>query len=455
MLRIVIPQDNIPERTYLLDVLFTQFLKISYSTVVSEEKIDAYYIYLENGKSIIIKDAFFSLYPNSLEYLDTEAIPKNIDYYSSPIFMKEELPVLFGVGKIETTPNNITSHIDIFAIVFFMLTRWEELVLSTRDEHNRFQAIDSLAFKFGFLDRPIVNEYIDCLWSMLVELGFKEHREKHNFSICLTHDVDEIVAYPTPKKFLKKIVGDVIVRKNPKLAIERVYDYIIQKQDPYDTFDELMDISDKYGLTSHFFFMSGGVTKYDNRYDIESSLAKALILKIKKRGHTIGFHPSYNAYNDFEQFKREKDTLKFTTSLNIISGREHYLRFEVPKTWQIWEDNNMEWCSNMAYADHSGFRSGVCYAYTPFNILTREQLKLKERPLIVMEVTLIEESNSVEEFEKSVYYYLDMVKKYAGEFVFLWHNSNFKSYEDFSRDKIKKYASIYEKTIKKYGESPR
>ena len=211
-----------------------------------------------------------------------------------------------------------------------------------------------------------------------------------------------------------------------------------------------MDISDKYEIQSHFFFMSGGVTKYDNRYNIESSLAKDLIEKIKKRGHAIGFHPSYNAYNDFEQFKLEKNMLKSTTMLNIVSGREHYLRFEVPKTWQIWEDNNMEWCSNMAYANHSGFRSGVCYAYTPFNILTREKLKLKERPLVVMEVTLIEETNSVESFEKRIEYYLNMVKKHGGEFVFLWHNSNFNSYEDFSRDKIKTYASIYEKTIHKY-----
>jgi len=454
MLKIVIPQDNTPERTYLLDVIFTQFLKIPYSTIVSEEKIDAYYIYLKNGKSLTVKDAFFSIYPNSLEYLDANAIPKDIDYYS-PTFTEKRLPVLFGIGKIEATPNNITSHIDIFATIFFMLTRWEEYVLSSRDEHNRFQAIDSLAFKFGFLDRPIVNEYIEFLWSILVELGFKGHREQHKFSTCLTHDVDEIVAYPTPKKFLKKIVGDVIFRKNPKLAFSRVYDYIIQKQDPYDTFEEIMDISDRYGLKSHFFFMSGGVTKYDNRYKIDSSLAKALILKIKKRGHKIGFHPSYNAYNNFEQFKKEKDTLKLTSQLDIISGREHYLRFEVPKTWQIWEDNSMEWCSNMAYADHSGFRSGVCYAYTPFNILTRKQLKLKERPLVVMEVTLIEETNSIEEFEKSVYYYLDIVKKYGGEFVFLWHNSNFKSYEDFSRDKIKKYALVYEKTIQKSLEAQR
>ena len=76
--------------------------------------------------------------------------------------------------------------------------------------------------------------------------------------------------------------------------------------DPYDTFDILMKISDEYGLKSHFYFMSGGLTKYDNRYRIDEPKCLELINKIKKREHIIGFHSSYNAYNDNEQFKKEK-----------------------------------------------------------------------------------------------------------------------------------------------------
>ncbi len=56
--------------------------------------------------------------------------------------------------------------------------------------------------------------------------------------------------------------------------------------------------------------MSGGVTEYDNRYRIDDPKFLNLILKIKQRGHIIGIHPSYNAYNDFEQFKKEKEDLE-------------------------------------------------------------------------------------------------------------------------------------------------
>ncbi len=56
--------------------------------------------------------------------------------------------------------------------------------------------------------------------------------------------------------------------------------------------------------------MSGGCTKYDNRYRIDEPKCIELINKIKERDHIIGFHSSYNAYNDSEQFRKEKETLE-------------------------------------------------------------------------------------------------------------------------------------------------
>ena len=58
--------------------------------------------------------------------------------------------------------------------------------------------------------------------------------------------------------------------------------------------------------------MSGGVTEFDNRYDIKD--AKKLIEKIKARGHIVGIHPSYNAYNDALQLKKEKEVLERRSS---------------------------------------------------------------------------------------------------------------------------------------------
>jgi len=449
MLKITIPNNNINERSYIIDILFNQFLNINYEIVISNKETKEYIVDIGNKKYIVIKDYFFSLYTKNLEYLQIDAIPKEIIYSEHSLLVEKNIPILFGKDKIEIEENQIISHIDIFATIFFMLTRWEEYVIQNRDEHNRFPHTATLAYKKRFLNRPIVNEYIEFFWNMLLELGYRGNRESKKFSMLLTHDVDEIERYPNFKKVIMGMGGDIIYRKSLSLPFKTLYDYILvsikKRKDPYNSFDEIMDISDSFDIKSHFFFMSGGTTtKYDNRYNINTPKVKKIIENIKKRGHFIGLHPSYNAYNNSEQFKKEKEALQRVNEAPIVSGREHYLRFEIPTTWQLWEDNGFEWCSNLAYPKSDGFRTGCCYPYTPFNILSRKKMNIKERPLIMMEVTFAEVSKDIKEFDRMVDYYLNIIKKYNGEFVLLWHNASFKD------TSIAPYLPSYIKTLEKY-----
>jgi len=448
MIKIVIPSNNIKEREYIIDVIFNQFFNLPYQVLLSNNIRDEYYIYIDKERKIVIKDAFFSLYPKNLEYLKISSIPKEISYMEHNLCAEKDIPVLFGKPIIQKEKNSTTSHIDIFATLFFMLTRWEEYVNTTRDNHNRFPHTESLAYQHDFLHRPIVNEYIELLWNILKELGYSSKRKEEAFSILLTHDVDEILRYPNIKRVLVAMAGDIILRKSLPLALKTLIHYPLilmgKKRDPYDSFDEIMDMSDSFNIQSHFFFMSGGTTPYDNRYNIREPRVKTIIEKIKARGHAIGIHPSYSAYNDPIQFKLEKEVLEEINQEAIVTGREHYLRFEVPHTWQLWEDNHFEWCSNLAYAQSAGFRTGCCSPYSPFNILSQKQLTVKERPLIMMEVTFVQEAPEIEDFDKMVDYYLNIVKKYNGEFVLLWHNASLHDHA------IKPYTPSYRRTLQQY-----
>jgi peptidoglycan/xylan/chitin deacetylase (PgdA/CDA1 family) len=325
-----------------------------------------------------------------------------------------------------------------------MLTRWEEHVNKNRDNHNRFPATESLAFKNNFLDRPVVNEYVEMLKNMLLKVGLDQQLKTRNYQLFLTHDVDVPLKYPNIKSGLREIVGDIVKRKDFKQAYRNLYQKIkvhigVQK-DPFDTFDYLMDISEKNNVKSYFFFMGQGLTSYDNMYKSSDKFIKELIKKIKGRGHFIGIHPTYDAYNNKEQFKKEKEELEKNLDSKINFGREHYLRFEVPTTWQIWEDNGMVWDSTLSYADKEGFRCGVCYEYSVFNILTRKKLNLKEKPLIVMDgsFTNYQIDMKPQEVEKKIEYYIKKVNKYNGEFILLWHNSSFNTKE------WQKYQYIYQ-----------
>jgi len=415
MLKIKIPNNNINERKYILDVIFNEFLGLEYLLEVGSED---YEIVLENEKSIVIKDTFFNKFPNELEYLKLGNIPVSIKEF------------------------------DMFSASFFMLTRWEEYVNKNRDSHNRFPATESLAYKEGFLDRPIVNESLEALKRKLLDLDKNLIFKKRKFEFIITHDVDmSQIIKVSPYKIIKKSLGDLLKRNKFTTAfiepLEYFLPYLGLKKDPYDTFDYLMDISEKSGVKSHFFFMGKGLTKFDNMYDSNDAFIKKLILKIKEREHYIGIHPTYNAYNNDKQFKIEKKELETNLATSISFGREHFLRFEVPTTWQIWEDNDMKWDSTMSYADKEGFRCGVCYEYSVFNVLTRRKLKLKEKPLIVMEGSFIsyQPSISSQEMESNIVSLINEVKKYNGEFVFLWHNSSFNTLM------WKKYKYIYERVL--------
>src|SRR5699024_10704368 len=122
-------------------------------------------------------------------------------------------------------------------------------------------------------------------------------------------------------------------------------------KDPYDTFDWLMDLSDKVNIQSRFYFMSDDLKDYDNRYDINGELAREIIKNIQQRGHVVGFHPGIQTYNDQEKWMKEKAQLDNVVKYKINEGRQHYLKFEVPFTYRIWENADMKMDCSVGYHD--------------------------------------------------------------------------------------------------------
>lgn len=448
MIKLTIPNNNIAERKYILDVIFDEFLGLEYKVEGRGEKEEGNWeIELENGNKLIVEDHFFNIYPDDLEYLKLENIPTKVEFAQNEFIVEDNIPIIYGTSTFYLLPSTLTCGIDIFASSFFMLTRWEEYVNKNRDKHNRFFALESLAFKNNFLDRPVVNEYLEMLKNMLLELGLNQKPKTRNYELLLTHDVDAPLKYRALKDGVREIAGDIIKRRNLILAVKNSINklavHIGLRKDPFDTFDYLMDISEKAGVKSYFFFMGKGTSNFDNMYKSSDKFIKDLINKIKQRGHNIGIHPTYNAYNDFEQIKKEKQELETNLNTKITFGREHFLRFEVPTTWQIWEDNGLLWDSTLSFADKEGFRCGVCYPYSVFNILTRKKLNLKERPLIVMEGSFVtyQPDISPKDMEEKINLLIDRVKKYNGEFVFLWHNSS------FNTTQWEEFQGIYERVV--------
>ena len=433
MIKITIPDNNILERTYILDVLFQDFLGLD--ILVSESKTDKYSIELPNKSQLIIKDAFFCKYPQDLEYLKSENIPTSTTEIINPFDKESKLQILFGENKFVQHDKEISCSIDIFASSFFMLTRWEEYVTTEKDEHKRFSDYASLAYKANFYKRPIVNEYIDLLKQMILKLDDSITFKKWEYTASITHDVDRLRRYDTFRKYFKALVGDMVHRKNLLKCFSTTSNYLSYKldlrKDPYDTFDYLMDISEKHNLKSHFYFIPSKLNEQESEYNIESKEALKDINNIQNRGHFVGIHGSYKGFNNTEVFTKELKRIP----IQVEEGRQHFLRFDNPKTWQIWEDNALKTDSTIAYSHFAGFRAGICYPYSVFNILSQKKLKLKEQPLIAMEGAVANEFPQTDDFVKEFKTLSNTCKNHRGNFVFLWHNNNFKvkEWEDYAK----------------------
>jgi len=415
MIIIKIPNNNIAERQYILDVIFNEFLGLYY---ILEIGSNDYEIILSNQKQFSIKDRFFNNFSKDLEYLKEKNIPKSI------------------------------KELDMFAACFFMLTRWEEHVNKSRDVHDRFPAYKSLAYKEDFLDKPIVNEMVENLKKQLLELDKSLLFKERIFKQYISCDVDEPFDCTVEnfKILIRTIIGDMIKRKSFLLAFKRIRRYTFNKFENYRyddnyTFKWYMDICEQHDFQIVFYVIPDSSEDGNSCYKLEDQKIQRLLKYIDKRGHKIGVHSTYQTYKDKEKAKLQKDILdKILKQLNIKQtikeNRQHYLRWDSSTTPQVLEYIELEYDTTGGYADMIGFRYGVCYEFSMFDILNRQKLNLKQRPLIVMECTLIDEAYMNYGYTKKTITAINDLKskckKYNGNFSLLWHNNHFKNKEDIN-----------------------
>jgi hypothetical protein len=351
------------------------------------------------------------------------------------------IPVIYG-RQIEgkdwflSKGNDIEVGIDIAGSVFFMLTRYEEAVLGARDRHKRFPAQASLAYSECFMERPIADEYVEILWTCMKRIWHGLKRKERQYRVFLSHDVDLPLGAVNQPWFavVKSGTGDVLKRKDVRLGLRRLLARVKRNPeiDPHNTFEFILDTSERYGLKSTFFFKSGSSHhKYDVDYYLDDAWVRRLVRTLYDRGHEIGLHPSYDTYNTYERLRLECNTFRqVMDELGIVQSqwgaRQHYLRWENPVTWQIYEDLGLDYDATLGFADHVGFRCGTCHDFPAFNLKARRKLRLNERPLVVMDTTLLSEHYMAMEPDEAcekVIHLSEICRHCNGTFSLLWHNT--------------------------------
>jgi hypothetical protein len=439
-----VPASHKAERLYAWSVLLGEMLGLTFD--IEERELPETTISMPGtAGSLVVAEDFFSQ-PEELWLTGASMPSRPVPRLPLPSSLVRsncpaDVVALFGRDRSVRTacdlgPGHARINFDIAGSAFFMLSRYEEALPGRRDSHDRFPASESIAFQEGFLLRPVVNEYAQLLQSCLLHCWPQLTQWRRGYRVLLTHDVDSPLFHlgaPISRE-VTSVAGDLIKRKDVSLAAKRIGSAFAARRgnhdgDPNNTFDYLMSVSERHSLRSAFYFITGGDAPNDGGYSMQMPWIESLVRRIGAKGHEIGLHPSYHTYLDPGETAAQARTLRECAQRNGIQqeswgGRQHYLRWRAGTTWRNWEDAGMDYDSSMGFAEMIGFRSGCCHEHGTFNVLERAPMRLRERPLLLMETTLIsymqlDGSRRLEVASGLI----AACRLYDGDMTLLWHNS--------------------------------
>lgn len=314
---------------------------------------------------------------------------------------------------------------DPFAASFFVVSRYEEYLKNERDKFGRFQAKNSILFKYNLLQKPVVNIWAQLLAKKLSSKYSKITFSKTKFNFISTIDIDNAFAFQ--HKGYWRSSGALIksLLHGNKQEFNTRREVLSGKiSDPYDTYNYLDQVFEGNEEKVLFFFLLGDYSRFDKNISHKNKYLKKLIQQIDKKYET-GLHPSFLSAKKKAKKRvlMEKSRLEEICGHDIINSRQHYLRLKFPRTYRRLIKAGIKNDFTMGYAEQCGFRAGICTPYKFYDLKNESTTDLQIVPFQVMDGTLrqylqLSPQNAIDEINKL----LLEVKKVGGTFVSIWHN---------------------------------
>lgn len=303
-----------------------------------------------------------------------------------------------------------------------LFARQEEYNPKFLDEYDRFPHYKSNNQNILF---PHVSDF-------LVNNGMKpQYPGNKKFALCLTHDIDAV-----NYKLLR--VGKLYSQKKYTLsqALKMSLNKISNNHNFLWNFEDIMNIEEKHGGKSTFYFLALEKGDKDHTYDIIR--LKGELKKIKARGWEVGLHGGHTAYNDFNQLIKEKKRLENALGRTVIGYRNHYIKFKIPETWELLQKAGFKYDTTLGFPGKVGFRNGMCHPFKPYNLDSGKKIDIIELPLNIMDGSFDEHMKlSMEESWQLSKQLIDAAAKYSGVLTLVWHNSYM----------INEWLELYEKIL--------
>jgi hypothetical protein len=326
---------------------------------------------------------------------------------------------------------------DIFAASFYLLTRYEEYLPHNKDEYGRFPHTASLAFKAGFLNQPLIQIWIGHLANTMMGIFPKINFKRPSFRYIPTYDID--IAYSFKGKGWLRNAGGFL--KSP--SANRLAVLAGLQKDPYDVYQFLNALHQEYQLKPlYFFLVAEGRGQYDKNIS-PYSLHMWRLFKQHAIKYSVGIHPSWKSYGDLKKIVKEKKILETATNRPITQSRQHYIRLNLPETYQQLIDAGISQEYSMGYGSINGFRASVADHFYWYDLAKETTTPLRIFPFCWMDAnSFYEQTQDAQSSLAELEFYLQQCQAVNGQMITIVHN-NF-----LGTDRIfDGWKSMYEKFI--------
>ena len=331
-----------------------------------------------------------------------------------------------------TNPANFGNlDFDLFAAVFYMISRYEEYLPFDAGMHGRFEAGNSLAGRKGFLEIPVADMWIRLLAEKLEESFVGLHLPAGTFDYLPTWDIDLPFAYLHRGR--ARTLGAGV-----KSGLKGSTDKQLRKEvlrghakDPFDTFAEIEAIHSLHKIRPKIFFLCARYGKYDKSILTRKRVFRELVKQSMKYAD-VGIHPSYRSSDNLAELRREVRIFAGITGEKVRHSRQHFLKFRLPQSYRNYIEAGIREDYSMGYASAAGFRAGTSRPFFFYDLLREEETPLKVIPFQVMDRTLEDYMKlSAEQSQEKIRVISNAIRSYGGTFVSIWHNDAFSDHGEW------------------------
>ncbi len=417
---------------YIADLMFCKLLGIEARLTISTEEFAVYQgPKISYSREPMAEGPFIEasglLFETNISF--QEVIPTTIDGVS----------VIFASGHpLSALP------FDPFAAAFYMVTRYEEYHPFKKDTFGRFPATESIAWKGGFLDVPIVHLWAEILKRMLSKhyQGLKFLHPRYRFTPTI--DIDHAWCYlgrplsRTLGGFGRSVIHGRFGEVTGRLKVLTGW-----TPDPYDNYIYLNMVHRPHENFPLFFILFADYGRNDNNVTVTSKNFHKLLMELDQQG-TVGIHPSLSSNKHPDKLEDEYEGLCEVLDRDVTISRQHFLKLSLPRTYRNLLHFGITDDYSMGYASHTGFRAGIAVPFAFFDLARNEVTPLVIHPVSLMDVTMMDylRLNKVESMAK-IENMIQTIRSVHGEFVSLWHNE---SLGDTGR--WKGWREVYEEMVK-------